>query len=89
MWYQPGSTAHHYKRENNEWDVYLVSEVNLVAEECIALKHDIPARQTYMNDREAMSMAIMRVSGPMEPCWDAAHVNHDSDIARRRRSRLV
>jgi hypothetical protein len=61
--------------DNDEWDVYLVSEVNLVVEECIPLKDDIPARQKYMSDREVMTIAIMQVSGLTECCQDVAHVS--------------
>ena len=44
-------------------------------EECIALKDDIPALEKYMSDREAMTIAVMRVSGLAESCQDVAHVS--------------
>jgi len=52
--------AHQSHCSNNEWNYYLVSEIDLVIEECLAFKDDNPARQKYMSDREAMTVAIMR-----------------------------
>jgi hypothetical protein len=46
---------------NNQQNEYLVSELQLVVEDCRALQNDIPALQKHMRDRQIMTTAIMQV----------------------------
>jgi hypothetical protein len=49
---------------NDQQDQYLVSELQLVVEDCRALQNDIPALQKHMRDRQIMATAIMQVKCP-------------------------